>query len=228
MLLYIESVNAKGVPFSGLKYKGASKWLGDLSLLFKKTGNIKWPKTKTSIDTHFGIYHRKCQHIFIRKESKINIYIAQETYSSVQLLSHVNSLRPHGLHHARPTCPSPTPRVYPNSCPLSPWFHPTISSFVIPFSSHLQPFPASGYFSMSQLFASGGQSIGVSASTSVLPMNIQDWSPLGRTGWISLQSKGLSRGVGRWCLDTGLGALRVAVHEQDLLRELPLSSVSPS
>ena len=87
MLLYIESVNAKGVPFSGLKYKGASKWLGDLSLLFKKTGNIKWPKTKTSIDTHFGIYHRKCQHIFIRKESKVNIYIAQEMYSSVQFSS---------------------------------------------------------------------------------------------------------------------------------------------
>jgi len=84
-------------------------------------------------------------------------------------------------------------RVYPNPCPLSWWCHPTISSYVFPFSSWLQSFPASGSFQMSQLFISGGQRIGVSASTSVLPMNIQDWSPLGWTGWISLQSKGLSR-----------------------------------
>ena len=104
-----------------------------------------------------------------------------------------NSLWPHGLQHASPPCPSPTPRVYPNSCPLSQWCHPTISSSVIPFSSCLQSFPASGSFPMSQLFASGGQPIGVSASASVLPMNTQDWSPLGWTGWISLQSKGLSR-----------------------------------
>ena len=90
-------------------------------------------------------------------------------------------------------CPSPTAGVYPNSCPLSQWWHPTISSSVIPFSSCPQSFPASGSFQMSQLFASGGQSVGVSASTSVLPMNIQDWFPLGWTGWISLQSKGLSR-----------------------------------
>ena len=104
-----------------------------------------------------------------------------------------NSLQPHGLQHARPPCPSPTPRVYSNSCPLSQWCHPTISSSVIPFSSHFQSFPASGSFPMSQLFASGGQSIEISASTSVLPMTIQDWSPLGWTGWISLQFKGLSR-----------------------------------
>ena len=104
-----------------------------------------------------------------------------------------NSLQPHGLQHTRPPCPSATPRVYPNSCPLSQWYHPTISSSVIPFSSCLQSFPASGSFPMSQFFASGGQSIGVSASTSVLSMNIQDWFPLGWTGWISLQSKGLSR-----------------------------------
>ena len=103
-----------------------------------------------------------------------------------------DSLRPHGLQHAKPPCPSPTPRVYPNSCLLSRWCHPTISSSVVPFSC-LQSFPASGSFQMSQLFISGGQSIGVSASTSVLPMNTQDWSPLGWTGWISLQSKGLSR-----------------------------------
>ena len=104
-----------------------------------------------------------------------------------------NSLWPHGQQHARPPCPSPTPRVHSNSCPLSRWCHPTISSSVIPFSSCLQSFPASESFQMSQLFASRGQSIGVSASTSVLSMNIQDWFPLGWTGWISLQSKGLSR-----------------------------------
>ena len=90
-------------------------------------------------------------------------------------------------------CPSPTPKVHPNPCPLSWRCHPTISSSVIPFSSCPQSFPASGSFEMSQLFPSGGQSIGVSASASVLPMNIQDWFPLGWTGWISLQSKGLSR-----------------------------------
>ena len=104
-----------------------------------------------------------------------------------------DSLWPHGLQHARTPCLSPTPRVYPNSCPLSQWFHPTISASVIPFSSCPQSFPASGSFQKSQLFTSGGQSIGVSASISVLPMNTQDWSPLGWTGWISLQSKGLSR-----------------------------------
>ena len=102
-----------------------------------------------------------------------------------------DSLWPHGIQHIRPPCPSSNPRVYSNSCPLSQWFLPTISSSVIPFSSHLQSFPSSGSFQMSQFFASGGQINGVSAS--VLPMNIQDWFPLGRTGWISLQSKGLSR-----------------------------------
>ena len=104
-----------------------------------------------------------------------------------------DSLQPHGLQHARFPCTSPTPRACSNSCPSSRWCHPTISSFVIPFSSCLQSFPASGSFPMSQLFASGGQSIGASALASVLPMNIQDWFPLGWTGWISLQSKGLSR-----------------------------------
>ena len=104
-----------------------------------------------------------------------------------------NSLRPPELKHARPPRPSPTAGVYPNPCPLSRWCHPIISSSVIPFSSCPQSFPASGSFQMSQLFASGGQSTGVSASTSVLPMKTQDWSPLGWTGWISLQSKGLSR-----------------------------------
>ena len=100
---------------------------------------------------------------------------------------------PHEPQHARPPCPSPTPGVYPNSCPLSHWCYPTISSSVIPFSSCPQYFPTSGSFPMSQLLESGGQSIGVSASTSVLPMNTQGWSPLEWTGWISLQSKELSR-----------------------------------
>ena len=102
-----------------------------------------------------------------------------------------NFLRPQGLQHARPPCPSPTPGAYSNPCPLRQWCHPTISSSVIPFSSCLQSLPASGSFPMSQFFASGSQSIGVSASASVLPMNIQDWSPLGWTGWISLLSKGV-------------------------------------
>ena len=110
---------------------------------------------------------------------------------SHSVMSH--SLHPHGLQRARPPWPSPTPGVYSDSCPLSQWCHPTILSSVIPFSSCLASFPASGSFQMSQPFASGGQSIGVSVSTSVLPMNTQNWSPLGWTGWISLQSKGLSR-----------------------------------
>ena len=114
--------------------------------------------------------------------------------SSVQFSRSVvsHSLRPCGLQHTRPPGPSPTPRVYPNSSPLCQWCHPTISPSVVPFSSCPQSFPASGSFQISKLFASGGQSIGVSASTSVLPINIQDWFPLEWTGWISLQPKGLS------------------------------------
>ena len=118
------------------------------------------------------------------------LYLGFSVQFSCSVVS--NSLRPHGLQHTRLPCPSATPGVYSNSCPLSWWYHPTISSSVVPFSC-LQSFPASGSFQMSQLFASGGQGIGVSASTSVLPMNIQDWFPLGWTGWTSLQSKGLSR-----------------------------------
>ena len=114
-------------------------------------------------------------------------------FRSVQFSCSVvsGSLRPHGLEHARPPCPSPAPWVYSNSCPSSRWCHPAISSSAVPFSSCPQSFPASGSFPMSQLFPWGGQSIGVSASASVLSMNTQDWSPLGWTGWISLQSKGL-------------------------------------
>ena len=103
-----------------------------------------------------------------------------------------DSLRSHGLQHGRLPSASPTPKVYSNSCVLSRWCHPTISSSVIPFSSCFHSSRASGSFQMSQFFTSGGQSIAVSASTSVLPMNIQDWFPLGWTGWISFQSKGLS------------------------------------
>ena len=116
-------------------------------------------------------------------------------FSSVQFSSSVmsDSLRPHESQHARPPCPSPTPGVHPNSCPLSWWCHLTISSSVVPSSSCSQSFPTSGTFQMSQLFGSGGRNIGVSASTSVLPMNTQDWFPLGWTGWIFLQLKLLSR-----------------------------------
>ena len=113
-------------------------------------------------------------------------------FSSVQLLSHVWLSVTHGLQHTRPPCPSPTPAAYSNSCPLSRWCHPTISSSVVPFFSHLQSCPASRSFQMSQFFTSGGQ-IGASPSASVLPMNIQDWFPLGWTSLTSLQSKGLSR-----------------------------------
>ena len=116
-------------------------------------------------------------------------------YLSVQFSCSVmsDSLWPHGLQHARPPCPSPTLEACSNACPSSWWCHATISSSVVPFPSSLQSFPESGSFSMSQFFASGDQSIGVSASTSVLPMNIQDWFSLGLTGLISLQSKGLTR-----------------------------------
>ena len=135
-------------------------------------------------------YIRNGQCSFSKVKSIIK-YLLTSGQFSCSVVS--DSLWPHEPQHTRPPCPSPTPRVYPNSCPLSWWYHPTISSSVVPFSSCLKSFQVSGSFQMSQLFASGGQSIGVSASISVLPMNTQDWSPLGWTGWISLQSKGLSR-----------------------------------
>ena len=129
-----------------------------------------------------------------------SIFWTRGRFSSVQSLSCVwlfatpwTAACQASPQHARPPCPSPSPIDHPNPCPLSQWCHPTISSSVVPFSSCPQSFPASGSFQMSQPLASGGQSIGVSASTSVLPKNTQDWSPLGWTVWISLQSKGLSR-----------------------------------
>ena len=143
-------------------------------------------------------YEHGCTSIYLRHGFQFFwVYISgiarlYGKFRSVQLLSHATCLWSHGLKHSRLPCPSPTSGPYSNLCPLSRWCHPTISSSV-PFSSRLQSFPALGPFSMSQLFASGGQNTGASASASVLPMNIQDWSPLGCTGWISLQSKGLSR-----------------------------------
>ena len=131
------------------------------------------------------------------KDSIFIINVDLKKYRCSQFSSVIQSCptlcSPHGLKHARFSCPSPNPGACSNSCSLSQWCHPTISSSVVPFPSCPQSFPASGSFQMSQLFASVGQSIGVSASTSVLPMNTQDWSPLGWTDWISLQSKGLSR-----------------------------------
>ena len=145
-------------------------------------------------EVHINLFRYTLSHILLWYDTAIPL-IESCGWCSVQFSHSVmsNSLWPHGLHQARPPCPSPTLRVYSNSCPLSQWCHPTLSASVIPFSSHLQSFPASGSFLMSQFFAWGGQSTGVSASASVLPMNFQDWSPLEWAGWVSLQSKGLSR-----------------------------------
>ena len=143
------------------------------------------------------IWSHKNEKHMLRMVEWINRRCLQPRWNcSVQFSPSVvsDSLQPHEPQHDRLPCPSPTPRVYSNSRPLSRWCHPTISSSVVPLSSRPQTFPTSGSFQMSQFFASGGQSIGVSPSTSVLPRNTQDWSPLEWTGWISLQSKGLSRG----------------------------------
>ena len=146
---------------------------------------------------HHTLWSLRCLHLSSHTHPGIVIQPEPHaiTLGSVQFSHSVvsDSLRSHGLQHARPPCPSPAPGVHPNSCPLNRWCHPTISSSVIPFSSCSQSFPASGSCQMSQFFTSGGQSIGVSASASVLPMNIQYWFPLGLTGLISLQSKELSR-----------------------------------
>ena len=176
-----------GFPFlshscSGLENAGGNMiciFLGFNFLLkynFRKMSKSKWLCRTTLSEFCFQM---------LRKES-LDISSVQFSCSVVS-----DSLQPHESQHARPPCPSPTSWVHPNPCPSSQWCHPTISSFVVPFSPCPQSFPASGFFQTSQLFTSGGQSIGVSASISVLPMNTQDWSPLGWTGWISLQSKGL-------------------------------------
>ena len=147
---------------------------------------------KIYFQKYIYIYRHTFTYMFMNKS-----WYFTKTYKrvSVQFSCSVvsDSWWSHELQHAKPPCSSPTSGVYPNSCPLRWWCHPTISSSVIPFSSCPQSFPMSGSFQMSQLFASGAQSLGVSASTSVLPMNTQDWSPLEWTGWIFLQSKGLSR-----------------------------------
>ena len=159
--------------------------LSHMRVEFAKTGRQKKQGEEETL-------YRSWKYKFFKISRIIPLnYIIGESVSSV--IQSCPTLRPHESQHARPPCPSPTPGVYPNPCPSSWWRHPTISSSVIPFSSCPQLFPASGSFQMNQLFASGGQSIGVSASTSVLPMNTLDWSPLGWTCWISLQSKGLSR-----------------------------------
>ena len=131
-----------------------------------------------------------------------------------------NSLWPHEPQHARPPCPSPAPGVHPNPCPLSQWCCPTISSSVVPFSSFPRSSPTSGSFQMSQLFSSGGQSIGVSASTSVLPMNFQDWFPIRWTGWNSLQSKGLKspptpqfKSIHSWALSFLYSPTLTSIHD---------------
>ena len=153
------------------------------------------PNLLLSINLHMSSLHSQSSQISL---SYCKTFLTVH-FSSVQFSHSVmsDSLRAHEPQHARPPCPSPTPGVHPNPCPLCQWCRPTISSSVIPFSSCPQSFPASGkdcpHFQMSQLFTSGDQSIGVSTSASVLPMNIQNWSPLGWTGWISLQSNGLSR-----------------------------------
>ena len=167
-------------------YSTVSWWA--ITYLSTRSTSFTWWKGRPGVLQFMGL--QRVEHNWVTELSW-----TEHTSSSVQFSCLVvsDSLQPHILQNARPPCPSPTPRVYPNSCPLSRWCHPTISSSVIPFSSCLQSSPASWSFQMSQLFASGGQSIGVSASTSDLLVNTQGWSPSGRTGWISLQSKGLSR-----------------------------------
>ena len=150
------------------------------------------------LNIHIYIYTHKQNQNSTTKIKYNRLTQGTKNYVSVQLSCSVmsDSLEPHEPQHAGPPCPSPTLGVYPKSCPLSWWCHPAISSSVVPFSSCLQSFPASGSFQMSQLFASGGQTIGASASASVLPVNIQGWFPLGSTGLISLLSKGLQSYMG--------------------------------
>ena len=145
----------------------------------------EWPCVLNTREAQWGKDKRETEWVLEPKVDK---------FGSVQLSCSVmsDSATP-WMQHTMPPCPAPTPGAYPNSCPLSWWCHLTISPSGVPFSSHLQSWPASRSFQMSQIFTSRGQSIGVSALASVLPMNIQDWCPLGWTGWISLQSKGLSR-----------------------------------
>ena len=171
------------------RYYFANKGPPSQSYSFSSTGCESWTTKKP-----------ECQRIDmleidINYTAKLNLLYSKEWKACYKLSSVAQScltLWPHGPQHTGLPCPSPTPRDYSNSYPLHHWCHPTISSFVVPLSSCLQSFPVSGSFSRSQFFTSGGQSIGVSASASVLPMNTQHWFPLGWTSWISLKSKGLS------------------------------------
>ena len=149
----------------------------------ERTGTISKPRKKSVCPSGGEAEWRDIDKAATNSKVSSSVQFSRSVVSS-------DSLRPHGLQHTKPPCPSPTPRVYSNPCPLSEWCHPTITSSVFPFSSRFQHFPASGSSQLSQFFASGGQSTGVSASASLLPMNIQDWFPLGWTGWISVQSKG--------------------------------------
>ena len=160
----------------------------DLAFNFREYARSEFPKLQQVLRKEKVSLHA------VIKNNLMSLFITSVQVSSVQFSHSVvfDSLRPHETQHPRPPCQSPTPGVHPNPCPLCQWCHPTISSSVVPFSSCPQSFPASRSFQMSQLSAPGGQSIGVSASKSVLPMNTQDWSPLGWMGWISFQSKGLS------------------------------------
>ena len=151
---------------------------------------IHWRVYNSIANTSKGVLFLSLSDVYIRSFLYL-LYTVTSLHFSCSVMS--DSLWPHESQHARPPCPSQTPRVYPNSCPLSQWYHPAISSSVVPFSSCPQSLPASGSFPTSQIFPWGSQSIGVSASAPVLPMNTQDWSLLGGTGWISLQSKGLSK-----------------------------------
>ena len=168
---------------------------------------------KTMSDTNFNHQKKKinfCNDKYLNTQRKYFIF-SSFLFSRSVVFDHV---RPHEPQHPRLPCPTPTPGAYPNSCLLSQWCHPTISPFAIPFFSCPQYFPASESFQVSQLFTSDGQNTGISASTSVLPMNTQDWSPLAWTGWISLQSKGLSRvfstmikwALSRGCKDSSISA----------------------
>ena len=175
---------AKGV-------KSVHIWEKDLNVVYLSLGLFRTVNIlKMTMKTINGEGNAENAKEVLKLPGKIN-----KVLSSVQFNRSIlpNSLWPHEPKHARPPCPSPTPGVHPNPCPLSRWCHPTISSSTVPFSSRPQSFPASESFQMSQLFTSGSQSIGVSPSKSVLPMNTQGWSPLGWTDWISLQFKGLSR-----------------------------------
>ena len=175
----------------GLHYENT--WRIDQETFFRNYNGNDYQKLRVKSTLMFYFLTRS---VILWKQGSCSLSLVLLTVtSSFQFSCSVvsNSLWPRGLQHARPPCQSLTPGVYPNSCPLSRWCHPTISSSVVPFSC-LQSFQASGSFPMTQFFESGGQRIGVSAfQWTVLPMNTQDWSPLGWTGWISLQSKGLSR-----------------------------------